>query len=34
MFAKLRWLSIDEPPPATADDVMLWATRAGHDPSA
>jgi hypothetical protein len=32
MFAKLRWLNVAEEPPARADDVMLWATRAGDEP--
>ncbi len=32
MFAKLRWQSVAEPPPARADDLMLWATRAGDEP--
>jgi SAM-dependent methyltransferase len=29
MFAKLDWTSPDVPVPSEADDVMLWATRAG-----
>jgi SAM-dependent methyltransferase len=29
MFAKLRWSHPAEPAPRDADDVMLWATRAG-----
>jgi SAM-dependent methyltransferase len=29
MFAKLEWTSPDVPVPPEADDVMLWATRAG-----
>jgi SAM-dependent methyltransferase len=29
MFAKLRWSNPAEPTPRDADDVMLWATRAG-----
>jgi SAM-dependent methyltransferase len=29
MFAKLEWTSPDVPVPSEADDVMLWAARAG-----
>jgi hypothetical protein len=29
MFGRLDWTSPDVPVPPEADDVMLWATRAG-----
>jgi SAM-dependent methyltransferase len=34
MFAKLRWTSPAAPIPPEADDVMLWATRAGDGSAA
>lgn len=34
MFATLRWTSPAAPVPAEADDVMLWATRAGNESAA
>jgi SAM-dependent methyltransferase len=33
MFARLRWQPPGEPPPTNADDVMLWATKAGGRPA-